>query len=81
MSLMFADAEGKKVAQSPMEHLRHSHSKGVHDIEPWMYAHWTDSLIQTVSECDPRFTEQLGKEWRLCFNRAIEFIKRGYEHG
>jgi hemoglobin-like flavoprotein len=56
---------------------RHS-AQGL-DVAPAMYEHFLASLLQTVREYDPRFTEEIGQAWREAALPGIDFMKSRYD--
>ena len=74
--LMFA--EGQPSARSCLQRISETHSRENMGINPDLYPHWVDSLMQAVAKSDPKFDQALEAEWRKVIAPAIELIKSGY---
>ncbi|MDH5632462.1 MAG: globin [Gammaproteobacteria bacterium] len=66
------------MANHAVARLKTSHGKENLNIPPALYASWIDSLVKTVSECDPEFTEQLREDWQEVVMPAIKEMVSGY---
>ena len=58
-----------------------SHSRRERDIPPVLYDLWLDSLVATVREFDPRFTDEIELAWRVVLAPGIAYMKFRYERG
>lgn len=66
-------------ARRQIEEMAKVHGRGGHaPVPPSYYQHWIDSLIETVSESDPRFDPTLEKRWLAAITPAIEKMKAAY---
>lgn len=66
------------LANHAVARLKVSHGKDSLNIPPALYANWIDSLVKTVAECDPEFTEQLGEDWQEVVMPAVQEMVSGY---
>ncbi len=55
------------------------HSKRGVDIPPELYSVWLECLIETVSQFDPKFNDDVARAWRLVFSKGIEFMASRYD--
>ena len=60
-------------------HISQTHCRHALDIKPHLYQYWMDSLVETVSELDPKYTSNVGKAWRKVMQPGIDYILSGYE--
>lgn len=69
---------GHDLVRGTVETVADLHSrKGRAPVPPNLYPYWMDSLIQAVSEHDPRFSPELETRWRQAIKPLIElFIER-----
>lgn len=67
------------VGKNGIKRIRETHSQSRLDINPSLYTIWLDSFIKTVSEFDPKFDEEIEKEWRKVLQKTIDYIIEGYE--
>lgn len=75
-ALMYA--EGDVMAGSAIDRIRESHGRQRLNIRPELYRAWLQSIMHTVSECDPEFTPELGHAWNEALLPAIRHIQSGY---
>lgn len=47
-------------------------------VDPGLYHHWVESLVQTVEQSDPRFSPALGDRWRQAVTPAIEIFQSAF---
>ncbi|OED49221.1 hypothetical protein ACH42_01985 [Endozoicomonas sp. (ex Bugula neritina AB1)] len=63
------------IYKKPSERLKKlaiMHSSKQLDIKPEMYDIWLDSIIEALSQCDPRFTKSVEAAWREVMQPGIE---------
>lgn len=65
-------------AHVQLEKLAKRHSRGQLDIKPEWYALWLDTLMRTVSELDPEYSDDVDAAWRECFQDGIAVLVAGY---
>ncbi|MCR8913281.1 globin [Marinobacter panjinensis] len=56
------------------------HSASQLDIKPHLYDLWLECLIETVSDFDPYFDDDVELAWRLILSPGITYMKFGYNH-
>lgn len=61
-----------------LQKLGKRHSRNQLNIKPEYYEIWIDTLMQTVRECDPSYTEALDASWRAALAPGIEFLISKY---
>ncbi|MDH4134994.1 MAG: globin [Gammaproteobacteria bacterium] len=76
-ALMFV--EDDVMAKACIDRIRGSHGHGRLNIRPELYRYWLESILRTVSECDPGHTPEVGQLWRQALQPAVEHIKSGYQ--
>lgn len=54
------------------------HSREQLDIKPEWYVVWLDSLMKTVADHDPEYSEEVGAAWRESLKGSIEVLIAGY---
>ena len=65
-------------AQAYQERIATVHDHLGLDIKPEYYSLWLESLIQTVSEFDPYFDDDIEQVWRQFLQPAIDFMISHY---
>lgn len=63
-----------------MRHLGEVHGPAASDVPPELYALWLDSLLATVAETDPDFTNEVELAWRLTLAPGIAYLQHAYVH-
>lgn len=76
LAIMFAGDQ--PVGVDGINRLRTSHAKLAMDISPNLYKYWKESLIQAISEFDPKFDAQLRSSWDYTLQKTIDHIVAGY---
>lgn len=74
LTMAIAFAEGSKVAQLTIDRLRSSHGPDQINVDPKLYPYWTNSLVQAISECDPKFSSTIEQEWRRVLQMTVDHI-------
>ncbi len=72
---MLVDFNVHKTITPQMQHLAAVHGPGDRNIPPDTYGLWLNSLLQTVSEMDPRFDPQVSMAWRLTMAPGISYLQ------
>lgn len=65
-------------AHVQLEKLAKRHSRAELDIKPEWYEFWLDSLMKTVAELDPDYTDDVEAAWRNAVQGSIEVLIEGY---
>ena len=76
LALMFAG--DNPIGKSGLAKIRKSHSKTELNISPAMYPLWTESFIKAIKKMDPQCDSALENKWRDALNKAVDYIKGGY---
>lgn len=63
-----------------IEHIAVRHNRHNLNINPELYDLWLEKLLETVSEFDPLYDEQIELAWRLVFSTGITYMKHKYNH-
>ena len=77
LTIMFATDE--PVGKIGINRIRKSHKKSALNIQPDLYPNWKRSLLQTISEFDPEFNNELEEQWDLVLQKSIDYITDGYD--
>lgn len=67
-------AEGRSAAREELERLRRTHGPGGLAVPAAWYASWIETLITTVREFDPAFTEPHGLAWRQVVEPGVAIV-------
>jgi hemoglobin-like flavoprotein len=70
---------GNKPDPALIERLAARHSRSALNVSPDLYPAWVDSLVQVVSERDPKFDEDIERAWRAVVEPGITFMQGHYE--
>lgn len=79
LHLMLLAAEDEK--NGPERYLRDlafRHGKGQLEIGSHFYDLWLDSLLETVRECDPRWTPAIEQAWEQVMGVGISYLLQYY---
>lgn len=66
-------------AHVQLEKLAKRHSRTDLDIKPEWYELWLDTLLETVAEFDPDYTDEIDAAWRDSMKDGIDLLAAGYE--
>jgi hypothetical protein len=69
---------GSDDAREELERLAKRHSRRGVDIAPHLYQLWLDALCEAIEQHDPKFTVDLGKQWREAMRPGIELLVARY---
>lgn len=75
---MIMFAEGSKIAAAKVEDLGVTHDRNHRDISPELYTDWLKSLIETIKQFDPEYTDDLGRDWEEVMGHGIRRMKAMY---
>lgn len=78
LAIMYAD--GSMIGKTGINRIQKSHSRSAMNISPILYPYWKRSLIQAISEFDPKFTPKIKSEWDRTLQKAIDHICAGYNN-
>ncbi len=68
-----------KQSSNYMEEIALLHSKKGVNIPPHMYDLWLDSLVLTVADQDPDYTNTVGLAWKIIMATGIMYMKNMYD--
>lgn len=71
-------AQGSSVGRMAMHRLGEMHGPGHLDVAPHLYEHWIRCLVETVAALDPRWSDELEREWREDLRRGIDLLADAY---
>jgi hemoglobin-like flavoprotein len=69
---------GSEDARKEIERLAERHGRRGLNIPPPLYDLWLDALCEAVAIHDPKFTDSLGKQWRVAMRPGIQLIVGKY---
>lgn len=79
ISIALTYAGGSNIVEQPMKEMAEAHSrKGTVPVEPVLYSHWRDSLLETVREFDPKLTPELEERWSEALKKTTDFFADRY---
>ena len=79
ISVAIEHANGSRLAERTMNQMADAHSRKGHvPVRPSLYQHWIDSLVQAVSELDPKADEALLNRWRSGMGKVVETFTSHY---
>ena len=55
-----------------------SHDRNNKAIPAHLYQHWLNALAVAVQATDPKFTDELGNDWRTVMQPGIDFMTEMY---
>jgi hemoglobin-like flavoprotein len=77
--LMLSAAGTKEgYAHVQLEKLAKRHSHNDLGIKPEWYVLWLDTLLATVAEFDPDYSDEIAAAWRDSMKEGIELLAAGY---
>jgi hemoglobin-like flavoprotein len=71
--------QGNEAASDYLDKISKRHSKIDLDIEPKHYDTWLDTLVKTVSETDPIYSDKTESAWRLVMSFGVDYMKSRYD--
>lgn len=78
LHLTMLAGDGVPEAQAHLRRIATLHDREHRAIRPELYDVWLDCLVRTVADCDPQFTPETERIWRLMLLPAIEVMKAAY---
>ena len=70
--------EGGKAAILYLDKIARQHGRDNLDIHPELYDVWLECLIETVSEFDPQYSDEVERLWRDAMAFGIKFMQSRY---
>ena len=65
-------------AHVQLEKLAKRHSRGDLAIKPEWYTIWLDTLMKTIAEFDPEYSDAIESAWRESMKDGIDLLIAGY---
>ena len=82
ISIALTFAGGSAIVEGSMKQMADVHSlKGHAPVDPVLYVHWRESLLEAVEACDPRLTPELKEAWREALTKTTDFFTERYAKG
>jgi hemoglobin-like flavoprotein len=79
ISIALTFAGGSNIVERPMNEMAEVHSrKGRVPVDPELYIHWRESLLQAVEEFDPRLTPKLRQDWADALRKTTDHFVAQY---
>lgn len=63
-----------------LKELAEMHNRSNRDIKPEFYDVWLEAMIETIKECDAKFSESVEVAWRVVLAPGITYMKFYYDH-
>ncbi len=71
---------GSNQADDYIQKIAASHNKNHLNIRPELYDLWLDTLMQTIQQFDPQYSEEVELAWRLVLAPGITYMKFKHAH-
>lgn len=78
LKMIMLAIQGDDGASTYLDRVAKRHSKSELDIRPELYDIWLETLIETVSETDPEFNNDIENAWRKVMLYGIEYLISKY---
>ncbi len=79
ISIALTFAGGSNIVQGSMDQMADVHSRsGRAPVDPVLYKHWRNSLLQAVEENDPRATPELMADWEKALKMTTDYFTQHY---
>jgi len=79
ISIALTHAGGSNIVERSMNEMADVHSrKGRVPVDPELYVHWRESLLQAVGEFDPRITPELEQRWAEALKKTTDHFTDYY---
>lgn len=79
ISIALTFAGGSNIVQGSMDQMADVHSRsGRAPVDPVLYKHWRESLLQAVEENDPRATPELMAEWGKALKVTTDYFTQRF---
>ncbi|QOC23423.1 globin [Wenzhouxiangella sp. AB-CW3] len=79
ISIALTYAGGSDIVERSMNEMADVHSrKGRAPVDPELYRHWRESLLQAVEEFDPRLTSELRQDWADALRKTTDYFTAKY---
>lgn len=79
ISIALTFAGGSSIVERSMNEMALVHSrKGRAPVDPQLYVHWRESLLQAVAEFDPRFNNELRDAWAEALKATTDYFTKSF---
>ena len=79
ISIALTHAGGSSIVDRPMGEMAEMHSRhGGVPVDPVLYRHWRESLLQAVREFDPQINPKLEENWSVALKKATDHFVDKY---
>lgn len=78
--ILLASEDPKDGPERYLGHLATRHSTKDLDVGAELYDLWLDSLLASVKECDPEYSEAVEEAWEKMMGIGIDFLLSRYHH-
>ena len=79
ISIALTFAGGSNIVERSMNEMAGVHSrKGRAPVDPVLYRHWRESLLEAVSEFDQKLTPTLEKHWAEALKKTTDYFTDHY---
>ncbi len=79
ISIALTYAGGSNIVERSMNEMADVHSrKGRAPVDPVLYRHWRESLLEAVKEFDPRITPEIEKHWAEALKKTTDHFTDHY---
>jgi hemoglobin-like flavoprotein len=79
ISIALTFASGSPIVERSMNEMAEVHSrKGRAPVDPKLYVYWRESLLEAVSEFDPKMTPELKAEWAAALKATTDYFTKSY---
>ncbi len=79
LHLMLLAAESEEQAERYLKDLAIRHNRQQLNIGAELYDLWLDSLLASVTECDPQFSPEVEEAWEKVMMVGIDFLLSHYD--
>ena len=80
LQMLMVAAQGDPDSVAPyLDRVAARHGAADMAIGAELYDLWLDSLLETVRECDPEFSPEVGKAWEAVMMVGIHYLCRNYD--
>ena len=79
ISIALTFASGSAIVERSMNEMAEVHSrKGRAPVDPMLYVHWRESLLEAVNAFDPKMTPELNEHWASALKVTTDHFTANY---
>lgn len=78
LRLVAAATIGEQAGLAELHHRAITHSREHMDIRPELYRFWLTAIIETASESDPEWSDEVCETWRDTLGYAVAYMTHRY---